>query len=388
MKRQSFFTIKFSGVNAGLSDMLIRLYSMYKIGKALSYQYVHTPFICKRSYPLNYTDRVLKKIIGDKVYQPLNRFIGLDKCDMNIFDKNFLHYNLVDLNIEDILENDCISNISELKNIIEGTNHTKKPTIYSFLTTKNFYKFDTQSKVNNLLHDTVSIEDFRDLVTKRYWKAREKWSISVPFDETKIKILIHVRRGDRACINLSERVICLHGHKAAIANDIDDIVKRARSLLGTENFQRPCAASEITLILQKIFDTYGASKFSTIILSDGYETAFKVIKSNVEKGLLNLNKAELDQLVTAEEDCHNEFLSFGKSQNISTIIGESKTNFFKSVHAIASADIIIKTTGGFASVLHKFFKKSDTPPIIIDTEDEQQSFQQALDAIGKLIDKN
>lgn len=389
MADKLFFTIKFIGVNAGLSDMLVRLYSMYKVGKVLSYTYIHTPFICKRSYPLNYIDRIVKKIIGDKIYHPLSKFIGLEKCDLNIFDKDFLHYNIVELNIEDILENEHISSISDLKNIIESNEHKTEPTIYSFLTTGNFYKFDTQSKINNLLQDTVSIKDFRNLVTKRYWQARKRWPISIPFDETKTKILIHVRRGDRACINLGERVICLHGAKVAIVNDVDNIVERAKELLETENFKRPSAASKIALILQKIFDSHGESNFSVIIVSDGYDRTFKVIKSNIDKGHLNLSKSELNQLAIAKKVCRKEFLGLSEYRNVSTIIGESKINFFKSVHAIASADVVIKTSGGFASVLHKFFKKSDLPPIIIDTEQyEQQSFQQVLNDIGQLINKN
>ncbi len=383
------FTIKFVGVNSGLSDMLVRLYSMYKLGKALSYTYIHTPFICKRSYPLNYLERILKKIVGDRIYCNLNKFIGLDKCEMNIFERRFSYFNIIETNIEDILNDPSISNLSNLKSIIETNNSLKEPVIYSFSTTGKFYKFDTQSKIDNLLQDIVSIKDFRDLVTKNYWKARQKWSVYLPFDETKAKIVVHIRRGDRACINLGERVICLHGHKTAIVTNSSNMVEQARDLLETENFSRPSTVSEIMLILQKIFDIYGKNYFSVIMLSDGYDRAFKVIKSNINKGQLNLSKSELNQLPSVERDCHKEFLTFSNNQNIYPIIGESKNNFFQSIHAIASADIVIKSSGGFASVIHKFFKKLDTPPIIIDVEQyEQQNFQQTLNAIGQLINKN
>lgn len=386
--QEKLFTIKFVGVNSGLSDMLVRLCSMYKLGKALSYTYIYTPFICKRSYPLNCLDKALKKIVGNKIYYAINKFIGLDRYEINIFDRRFSNYKTVEINIENILNEPSISNITILRGIIE-TNNTTAPIIYSFLTTGNFYKFNTQAKIDNLLQDVVGIEDFRDLVTKRYWKARERWSVSLPFDETKAKIVVHIRRGDRACINLGKRVICLHGHKTAIVTNGSNMVEQAKDLLETENFRRPSTVSEIMLILQKIFDIYGKNNFSVIILSDGYNRAFKVIKSNINKGQLNLSKSELNQLESVERDCHKEFLIFSNAQNIFTIIGESKTNFFKSVHAIASADIVIKSSGGFASVLHKFFKKLDTPSIIIDVEQyEQQNFQQMLNAIGQLLDKN
>lgn len=385
---EKLFTIKFVGVNSGLSDMLVRLCSMYKLGKALSYNYIHTPFICKRSYPLNYLDKTLKKIVGDKIYYTLNKFIGLDKCEMNIFERRFFYYKIVEINIEDLLNEPSIYNISSLKNSIENNNNTV-PIIYSFLTTGKFYKFDTQSKIDNLLQNVVGIEDFRNLVTKNYWKAREKWSVPLPFDETKVKIVVHIRRGDRACINLGKRVICLHGHKTAIVTNGNNMIEQAKDLLETENFSRPSTVSEIMLILQKIFDIYGKNNFSAIVLSDGYNRAFKVIKSNINNGQLNLSKSELNQLAIVERDCYKEFLIFSDDRNMSTIVGESKNNFFRSVHAIASADIVIKSSGGFASVLHKFLKKSNTPPIIIDVEQYKlHNFQQTLNAIGQLLDKN
>jgi len=59
MKDEAFFNIKFTGVNFSLFDILAHLYFMYKLGKALSYEYVYTPFICKISYPLNFIDWIV-----------------------------------------------------------------------------------------------------------------------------------------------------------------------------------------------------------------------------------------------------------------------------------------------------------------------------------------
>lgn len=383
-EEEIFFTIKVS--NAGLSDQLTQLSKFYKLGIGLSYIYVHTPFTCKRSSSFTIIEKLVKKVenlvnkfCGLKISHDQDKiihFLGLNKHDLNINDDKFLAYKIVNVYMWEIFRENDISEISQLKKFVEKSVLSSGRIIYSFIWTREMYQY--RDKLNNLLKN-ANLDDESKLkslrLSEKYWETRKNWLIDLPFDEKKIKVLVHLRKGDRASINLNNKVIYIFGSTVKLFNSIEDLEKG--EIL--KRISKPTDVHESYLVLKQVFAKYGEDNFSVIVISDGYQRTFEMITRAIFKRELKLNIDQLKSIYKIKKTSNKEFKIFENNFNISTIIGESEENLFKSIHAIVSADIIIRNTGGFASLLNRLFRKTDQSSIIINLHEYDNH---ALNRIG------
>ncbi|MEQ8995315.1 MAG: hypothetical protein RID53_02285 [Coleofasciculus sp. B1-GNL1-01] len=360
---ETFFTVKLPE-QVGLSDQLWHLSKLYTLGIALSYTYVHTPFKCPRSYNVGYFETVIEKSksilnkftsINSSSTDKLIEFIGLDKHELNISDQQFELCNIVEINIDEILKDDKINSTSDLKKCIEYFGLYSKEKIYSFVT-KGIYKFE--SKIEQIVRsanlDDSTIKKLK--LPEKYWKAKEKFSGKFSIDNSKVKITLHIRKGDRTCINLNGKLVSVFASSIKVIDSTDYRDELKQSLMDTTKAYN---------LIQEIFNKYGEEYFSVQVLSDGYQRTFFTIIWAMVRGKIKLNLNDLKQLHKTKKALSKEFNDFLRFSNISLVVGESKQNLFQSIHAIVCADILIITSGGFAYWVHNFFRKSNQPSLII-----------------------
>lgn len=360
---ETFFTIKLPE-QVGLSDQLWHLSKLYTLGIALSYTYVHTPFKCPRSYNVGYCETVVEKlknilknstVIHSSSPDKLIEFIGLDKHELNINDKQFKSFNIVKINLDKIIEDNPVNSVSEFKKCIESFGLSSKVKIYSFVT-QGIYEFE--SKIDQIVSsanlDDSTIKNLK--LPEKYWKAKEKFPGQFPVDNSKVKITLHIRKGDRTCINLNGKLVSVFASSIKLINSKDYKDELKQSLVDTTKAYN---------LIQEIFNKYGEEYFSVQVLSDGYQRTFFTVIWAMIRGKIKLNLNDLKQLHKIKKTLSKEFNVFLRFANVSLIIGESKQNLFKSIHAIVCADILIVTSGGFAYWVHKFFRESNQPSLII-----------------------
>lgn len=371
----SFFTVRVG--MAGLGDQLNQLSYLFAIGKALSYTYVHTPFVCPRSSSVSLYSR-LKRRLSHYIHCLNNddrvvKFIGLDRHDLNIDDTYFHGYQTVDVNLEYVLSGNTNPTISQIKQYIETLVSFRQNVLYSFNWTPQLY--DMIPELDHLISNlTESGENIGFDFAERYWKARASDPVALPFDDNKVTIAIHIRRGDTACIRLNGRLIATLGTVRFI-----DSIREA-----SDQWMEQIDTYEYYDCLTALFNRYGEDTFSVVVLSDGYDRTFKLIRHKSNLYNLHLSSDELIQLNKLKHNYEKEEMQIFKQHlNVSTIIGESERNLFHSIHAIACADIVIYGSRSFAKRMQDFRKPKHTS-IMINVREYNES---TLDLVQKIVDQ-
>ncbi|NJR44882.1 MAG: hypothetical protein HC775_03210 [Hyellaceae cyanobacterium CSU_1_1] len=363
--KEFFFTA--IPLNVGIGDQTDQISMLYTLGSSCAYKYVHTPLVCERSTLSSFIVRKIHKHIGfpRKSSDRLIKFLGLDKHELNINDNKFLGYQILDVNLYKLLQENNISNIFDLRKCINTIIPFSERIIYSFVWTPKMYLL--KSKIQSLIDSAkVDKSTLKFKFAEKYWKARESWPLALPFDENKIKIAVHLRKGDTACIHLNNKVI--DAWKLKYINSIDDAkYKQAETV-------------DYHFLLQKIFTRYGEDKFSVVVLSDGYKRTFRRITKAMLQGKLRIY--DLIELNSMERKYNEKFNIFTQHQNIFTIIGESEENLLKSIHAIICADIVISGSFGFAWRMQKFRKAGKSAFMINVNEYDEQILNSIIDYLN------
>ncbi|NET49018.1 MAG: hypothetical protein F6K09_09895, partial [Merismopedia sp. SIO2A8] len=160
-----FFTTEIDSRYIGISDILTRLYKIYRLGIALSYTYRHKPFFCRRSLPNSTLDRLIRKISGfnEERVSDFNRendlfvakFLGLSDSENGTDDINIdSEGEILTINIADLLGSESFQNIDELKAKIESSMPSLDAVTLNFLVTKKIYDDNVSANLETLLGST------------------------------------------------------------------------------------------------------------------------------------------------------------------------------------------------------------------------------------------
>ncbi|WP_414568465.1 hypothetical protein [Nostoc sp. CCY 9925] len=393
-KEEVFFTVKL--VKSGLADMLWQLSLLYRIGQLCDYTYVHTPLAYEKRYELNFLGKILKKIETtvnklrktDKYSDKLSNFLGFDNWEQNISDKKFINCKIIPIPIDEIYYENKISNIEQLKEsvnkfIAEVTPSSKKA-IYCLTFRPQLYQGRRAFRLDELLNSAdpegITLKPLKLQLSENYYRARQNRPVRIPFKPQTVKIVIHLRKGDRMLVNLNKKLIGVFSSQVKVFESINDLDEWE-----INNYSNSNDTNKADILLQKIFSKYGKENFSVIVMSDGYERTFQNIRHAIFKGEIKLSEEEKRQLNKIEKTPNKEFEVFSKYSNVYTIVGESEKNTFESIHAIVCADIIIKTTGGFAWVLHSLFKRQDRSSSVVQLGQDDDL---AIEKIGLCLANN
>ncbi|MEP0957519.1 hypothetical protein [Leptolyngbya sp. FACHB-1515] len=363
----------------GITDKLWHLSKLHPLGRALSYNYVHTPFSCVRSSASSYWgmallrySRNLAAVTHTQPYKSdyIGKFLALERRALNINDLAFKNYKKVEISLDNIFQNQKITNLDELREIINSFDRSKN-TIKVFTTYQGIYSY--VDAIAQLLEQAGEKKDyFRELeVAKYYWLARSKKPINSGFLPGKVKLLVHIRNGDMASFKIGGKTLSTFCYSVQIIDSKDAL----------DSSRKPIELQKIFNLLEAIFQTYTPDKFSVVVISDGYHRSLEVVFRALLRREIKLNPLEVLALLKEVYRSEQRLKSFSSIGNTSTIIGESRQKLLKSIHAIAQADIVIPTSGYFSRHIQRFLRQDDSAIFL----NMNSLSEQDLAAIGNLI---
>lgn len=194
--------------------------------------------------------------------------------------------------------------------------------------------------------------DFQD----RYWRAkrmyypefgpaRRRWG--------KLSVCVHVRRGDVAILRRGDKVL---------VNRLGGPMRGAVILAA--RLQKACPTpecfpffeiGEFRAVLETLRAIHGARKLEVTVCSDGYpEGYFGWVAEHFEA--LGFKNWDEFRRFLAEREC----TEFDALEPCARIIGQGLDETKQAIHALATADIVIKGAGGFSRFIVERFRQ--TPP--------------------------
>jgi hypothetical protein len=195
--------------------------------------------------------------------------------------------------------------------------------------------------------------DFR----RRYWEARKVWPVELPFSHDVTNIVIHLRKGDTACVRVGGQWI----------DPAHDPPRRVESPSAAT--RRQTTVGRVERLAKAIMALKGIGNTCVLVLTDGYDMAMRRIRSC--RSLLGLSETQLTEAAT---ECYHELATLGQIAGVTVLAGESAENLFASIHAIASADVVVHSDSGFSRDLPRFLRHPGGVavdiPLITNTDEE------------------
>jgi len=393
-----FFSVDIKNKYIGASDILNQLSVGYRLGKMMSFSYIHKPFTCRRSLPNSLTKLIERRLLSPSQEDDLFVAKTFGLANSGFQDSTLAEANLPTIiDIAKLLKNNPNSSIDDLKKEIQCSGNPLVSGYFCFLISDDIYAPDIRDKVKQFLRESslevdevdLSDRDFKLFTSSCYWKSQKLKPINKIFDDNKINVLVHIRGGDRAWVELGEKTILMHGYDLLLLDrersNSSNWQAHIPTVLSRKFSQKPISAERIGEILDKITEKYGVTDFSYTIISDGYWRTIKELTTAILGSRLSLSSSELIQLTQALVKQQLQLMMLARRPNTQLLIGEnSKEKFAQSVHAMACADVIVKTTGGFTN-LHRLLKKPGSLKVCFDaTCTDEQSLTKFLEDLGHL----
>ncbi|MEJ8566279.1 hypothetical protein [Elongatibacter sediminis] len=198
------------------------------------------------------------------------------------------------------------------------------------------------------------------LLYDRYWAHRERSGRTPPSPEG-IRIVLHVRRGDRSIVELPDRKLILHGNRV-----YEDEVAYQNEIVRLEPDFRHTQTRHYVNVLREITAALGTAPASLTVLSDGHGRTLFALIDAVARGLVQISRSERHHLRRLATQWRDEMQSLPWQGPVNRIIGESVADTLRSIDALATADLVIHDAGGFSRVVHRLYRhRSDT--LILDS---------------------
>lgn len=344
--------------HVGLSDKLWHLKVLYQLGSALSYEYVYTPFDFSRSYHLGIGRRILrllkhlvlqarKRVFGIPFWQSdgLTTFLGLHHLS-SAANQDFRSYKkFIDVDIDAFfLEADIVS-ADSLQAFLSHHGSDCAAAIYVFRT-NGLYR--CVSKIEQLVNAPINEvigSNTLDL-SQCYWMQRSFKSVEMPTAKSPLRVAIHCRQGDRTHIQIGKQVISIFANTVTVFDENNP----ALEAIQLSEHEIASIPGLITAFEQR----FGRKNCEFYIISDGYSRTVRALCLNLR--LLLSRGLNLFNLLSKINALNLKLQRQQSGANIHVVLGESNHQLFESIHILASSNVVIMSSGGFAYWVHTFLK--------------------------------
>lgn len=370
--RNISFTVEVS--RAGLADQLSQLSRLYRLGIGLSYSYIHTPLDCHRSAERSWArtlqtflGRVIRLLIGKPPRVPkqsqIYSFLGFDRLSPQIFDSGFARHPRVDVDLAALFEQGPMESFEQIRAGIEQASPPTADTIYVFRWSRGLYGYGRHltALLNRLDGERGNLRSLH--LPENYRAARKRWPMSSPFADTRTKVLVHLRKGDRVSFGLGGKVVRVYGMQVRVFDTIEQMQLETGAGHDTS---LPHDTQRAVKLIERLYEEWGRENLSVVVISDGYARARRNTLRAMLRGGIPFHLWDLKQLLRDRGTLNSEFSVFKETLGAHLIVGEADENLYRSIHAVVSADIIVKNSGGFAFVINRLFNTPDRYAHIID----------------------
>jgi hypothetical protein len=345
-----YFTVQLGG-GSGLGAQLLQFEFLYLLGRLLSYQYLHQNFTCPRS--------------SLKLYS----FLGLENFDEKLSKFTSPEEGSVQVDIDDHIILGCQQeNAKSIQNYFNNLHKPNQTVILKFISwnhckllKKIVYK---QFKTKSLFQSEVNLP-------LKYWNQRTITPVNSYFNQNKIKIAVHIRKGDTAVVKINQDLISCWQLK--VQPNLSHLISVERINSINDAWAKHIDTSDYYNIVKALFEHFGEDTFSVVLISDGYEKSFARIREAGQR--LGLS---LEDINKAEVLCKSEFNIFLKHSSVRCIIGEEESKLFESIHAVICSDIVIYGHGSFVPSITKYLRSENDRPIMFSLINSTESKQLIL----------
>jgi len=355
-----YYTISMG--NQGFTHILIRTNFYLSLAAKMKMKYIYTSLQTDRMEEIHANEndeQILQSRhfqIGSsqQQYNNIYDFTGisdfLKELDNKTSEKDFNKIIICpdEIKFSKAIGKDFYKLASDLKARISGKLNPDKDNLIIFKNFNSFYRFYFADQ-----HETVKKNFFRLLYLNK--RAKESWPSL--FDDSKIKLLVHIRQGDTATVQTPWNSLIPTWHRFG--------EKRLMELQVLNNIQSTyvIGVKDFYDFLRKLYSEMIASNLSTVVFSDGFDRAFDKILSE-KKDLSNEKTYALKQL--KKNYNAEQFNDFNNWQQVKTVIGEEKEKLYSMVHSFLEANVVI--TGTQQAMIPKLLSLYCTPenmPILI-----------------------
>ncbi|GEM_PF-5454385 len=353
----------------GLTDQLFSLTFIYTIGHQLGLNYTFDPPHTSRSEPNLYDSGSPEKLNSDGLILCKEHFNIYDFIGVNDFFKGLAVTQPNEELAEVVLDLDelefSISAFRSFGHFLDELRLKMLPYIDPVKNTRFVFKalpiaFKCFTMADAYVPDEVN---FREMYSRR----RDINKINSLYQESKIKLLIHIRQGDTSIIKTPWDTYIPTWQK--IDGYYTEFDKK-KDIDTHENIE----VDEFYRFLKDLFKHIDADKFSSLLFSDGFHTAFDKIKSHKTKvGGQETQIHMLDELQKVYDD--QVFKKFYEWDVIKTIVGEERNNLFNLIHSFTESDIVvIGTQQKMVPKLLKLYFEPENMPFLITLYKKQRPY--------------
>ena len=316
----------------GFADSLDKFDVLYKIASSLGLKFVYCGFHLKNTHS------------DIQFIYDLQKFLGIFSNDVSVYDKEFDNYPLKEFDILDL--------INSKQKIKDQSNEILLIRWYW----KYYEKIDVLKDIYNKLDNKYSYDFIGNYDTAQ--KQRDNFYIKSPFKTDKIKVAVHVRRGDISIIEINGGAYdCLTGHFSNTMKDAsiyreESVVKNGIKIKSGKLYIRD---EDFILFINKIKQKYN-NNVEVVVCSDGYKFNKNTNIELYQKLMkyLNQNNIPFETYIDIVKKHNN--VNFSLYENCTKIVGIDDQHNFKSIRALLEADIIILSQTYFASIFQLFRK--------------------------------
>lgn len=353
----------------GFTDKMLQFSSFYKLGLSLGYVYLHTTFRCKRTSPIYettyYTEKsiiseYLKKYLYPKITFEVFDFVGFNKyfnsttsclCSQNV--------KTVDVELDGLeLRANKINTCNELQRYVKACVPVNSKG-YKIVVRFKLKRFGHRGFFK-LIHDKYP--DFQDQLNLRsiYFETQNKHPRRSRFNNNKIKMLVHIRKGDTAVIETP------WGTVIPIWKNLQEFFLKECNFSDILNIHKLLEVNAYYIFLKKIVSYFDDETFSILVFSDGYKRAFTILKKHINFTKLTPNKTKALLRMRWKSYDKRKFGIFNKIKDCITVIGENHKKMRDLIHSSLTADVIVigPTQKMLPKLILNYCDRSNTPIVI------------------------
>ena len=334
----------------GFTDHLSTFNTYNRLGKYLGFEYLHTSACSKRSSKLIYKFlgfnrkfKVGEDILCSRIIFRVRVLLSFCK-----YKNIFLRFN------ENTVSELSLNSFEDLIRYIRTLTscNSWRPLLVRFS--------GRNRKIYQWIHANLTCIDSSVGLRTSYFISRKLDPWKSKFQDSSIKILIHIRQGDTALIPTPWDTFITTKNRIREINSVQ---------LSEIRYTNP---NDYFRILNHIIEEINSRKYSIVVCSDGYKRAFQKINKEIRRLSLSTNQVkQLKQIELGYED--KMFSPFKCVTNCVSVIGESNSSLFDLIHSAMLADLII--IGDQQNMLVKLminYADNLNPPIIVHLHNRKQ----------------
>jgi len=360
----------FRPTKGGFADQLQELAIFYRLGRSLGYQYVHRPLRTARSTkPHGIAARITRRAfwplralgarVAPETFFDVYEFLGVNEylAKAHSAPRSHRPWRIEVFLSDGVLREHGVSTFDGLRrhvsNVVETSpHHGRSDLLVEFSLRRDVQWFALVLQPGS--------DDARLDLRTAYALTRRDRPLRSMFASDALRILVHVRQGDTALIETP------WGSYVSVWGRVSNWMTERRSIDEIDT-NRIIRESDYYAILERLHAVLGNGPISSLVFSDGYDRAFRILRDGMRKRRIAWTSEQVaaveNQVLDYEHEC---FRSFRSLDSCTAVVGETRDHLCNLIESLMQCRIVIVgTQGEMIQKLIATYFDPDTMPIVI-----------------------